>query len=98
MVVGGVWGAGVFGCRRGAGGVFGVGGVGVLGGSFLGVFECCCVSVGFGIRLVLGGFRGLCAVAFLVTSNVVVVVSVSVFCVFALFCGLVGRGVGLGAW
>jgi len=68
VVVGGVWGAGVFGCRRGVrvgwcGGVV-PGRAGVLWGSFLGVFECCCVSVGFGIRLVLGGFRGLCTVVF----------------------------------
>lgn len=67
--------------------------VGVLWGSFLGVFECCCVSVAFGIRLVLGCFRGLCAVVFSSTSNVVGVVSVSVFLVFGLFCGLVGGGV-----
>ena len=53
-VVGGVWGAGVL----GAGGVFGFGGcggvvpgrLGVLWGSFLGVFECCCMSEAFGFR------------------------------------------------
>lgn len=51
--------------------VFVLGGVGSGAGSgggvvglVLDVFECCCVSVGFGIRLVLGGFRGLCTVVF----------------------------------
>lgn len=68
-------------------------GWGCCEGSCLGVFECGCVSVGFGIRLVLSGFRGLCTVVFSLTSNVVVVVSVSVFRVFGLFCGLVGEGV-----
>ena len=84
----------------GAGGVFvlvvwgsGVGSGGGVVRLVLGVFECCCVSVGFGIRLVLGWFRGLCTVVFSSTSNVVVVVRVSVFRVFALFCGLVGGGV-----
>ena len=67
--------------------------VGVLWGSFLGVFECCCVSGGFGIRLVLGWFRVLCTVVFSLTSNIVVVVRVSAFLVFGLFCGLVGGGV-----
>lgn len=85
----------------GAGGVFGFGWCGGVvpgcGGGVvrlvLGVFECFCVSVGFGIRLVLGWFRGLCTVAFLEILNVVVVVMVSVFRGFGLFCGLVGGGV-----
>jgi len=67
--------------------------VGVLWGSFWGVFECCCVSACFGIRLVLSGFRGLCTVTFSSTSNIVGVVGFSVFRVFGLFCGLVGGGV-----
>lgn len=65
-----------------AGGVFGFGScggvvpyrMGVLRGTFLGVFERCCVSACFGIRLVLGLFRGLCTVVFLATTNVVGVV------------------------
>ena len=81
-----------FGCRRGAAGAGGWCG-GVARARFLGVFECYCVSVGFGIRLVLGWFRWLCTVVFLSTSNSVVVVRVSVFRVFGLFCGLVGGGV-----
>lgn len=67
--------------------------VGVLWDSFSDVFEYCCVSVGFGIRLVLVVFRGLCTAVFLSESNIVVMVSVSVFGVFGLFCGLVGGGV-----
>ncbi len=75
-----VWGSGAGSCG------------GVVRARF-GVFECCCVSVCFGIRLVLGEFRGLCTVVFSSKSNVVVVVRVSVFRVFGLFCGLVGGGV-----
>ena len=75
------WGSGVGSCG------------GCCEGSFLGVFECCCVSVGFGIRLVLNRFRELCMLVFLSTSNVVVVVSILAFSVFGLFCGLVGGGV-----
>ena len=71
-------------CDGGAGGVVGL---------ILGFFECCCVSASVGIRLVLIGLRGLCTVEFFSTSNVVVVVRVSVFRVFGLFCGLVGGGV-----
>ena len=74
------------------GGVAPGSGGGVVG-LVLGVFECCCVSVGFGIRLVLCGFCRLCTVAFSSTSNVVAVVRVSVFRVFGLFCGFVGGGV-----
>ncbi len=33
-------------------------------GLVLGIFECCCLSVGFGIWLVLVWFRGLCTVVF----------------------------------
>ena len=59
----------------------------------LSVFECCCVSVGFGIRLVLGWFRGLCTVMVSLASNVVAVGNISVFLDFGLFCGLAGGGV-----
>ena len=92
VVVGGVWCAGVLGA--GGGPLGPAGGVGVLLGLvFLGVFECYCVSVGFGIRLVLGWFRGLCTVMVSLASNVVAVGNISVFHVFGVFCGLVGGGV-----
>ena len=81
-----------FGCRRGAAGAGGWCG-GVARARFLGVFECYCVSVGFGIRLVLGWFRGLCTVMVSLASNVVAVGNISVFLDFGLFCGLAGGGV-----
>lgn len=48
----------------------GAGSGGGVVGLILGVFERCCVSVGFAIRLVLGWFRGLCTMVFLSASNV----------------------------
>lgn len=65
----------------------------VLCGSFSGVFECCCMSVRFGVRLVWSKFRVLCMMFFSDTSNSLVVVIISVFGVFGLFCGLVDGGV-----
>lgn len=91
MVAWGVWGPA--GC---SGWVVWGSGAGSCGGvvrARLSGFECSCVSVGFGIRLVFSWFRGLCTVLFSSTPNAVVVVQVSVFRVFGLFCGLVDGGV-----